>query len=919
MKKNIQTLRSGIAVALFIIFGILNSQTIHAQTIDLSKPVGSTSGSGVQNGMGGINYTIPIQSTPGIGGLQPDVNLVYSSQAGAGAFGWGWNLSVLSSITRSGRRNYYNGVNTPVDWTNTNDAFVLDGQRLFLTSGTYGANGATYGTENENFSKVESIGGSGVTGPAYFKVTLKNGTVLEYGNASDALMTTDNSTASNMIWLLNKITDINGNYELFSYYLNNSGRNFALKKIEYTGNSAKGILPQDKIEFAYINKSNWQAQKTFQSGASLYDQFLLNTITVTHNTNTVRTYTSAYSRLHNQYFLQSFTETGADNTSYNPLTFSYGSNLTAPDVTVSIAYPDFLNYNNVYSGDITGDGKQDLVGVYYTIDNNGWQHDKSYTVFDGFSQYGSSPAISIAYNYTINYGARPDKATQIRRLSDHLNFLTSDYDGDNKQDVLMTNWKLSGTEMLFEGIDINYSRFYSSVSGSTYKNVQYASLPHVTAYTQDFVYSYHGGTNFIPGDFDGDGAQDYILILGINGTNAFKAFFSSPKKNIFNKEILTFGVEGSPSDPFYATSVASATGVVPIDFDGDGKTEILVQKASQSYVLSVFPTIVTPGYSYAANILYTTSDIKAGYRVFPGDFNGDGNTDLLVRSSEHNVAAPWNILYSTGKNFVSYPFTFQKGVYLDGDYTGDVHHLMVADLNGDGKSDIWHSLDDLATGTLQSLHTIYYSDGVPQGGQSQAFYAETYTRPESINRNTTTQTVYVDANGDSKPDILSLNASNNRFIYPKPFKEDRFMAKSTDGLGNQTTYNYEILSNSSALYQRSALYEYDNPNEQPGQQTNGNPYMVVKSPIYALSSINLPNGIGGVSTVSYSYKDAVASAIRGFLGYKQVIEPIGATDLFKTSISDIDPSILLPHLVEKNTVYGSTTVSSLKITDALTE
>src|SRR5882757_4343822 len=149
----------GIATVIASVLFTLTFTSLSAQTIDLSKPTGTPKGVGAQNGSGGVTYTIPIEVTPGINGLMPGINLVYNSQGGDGNFGYGWSLSALSTITRAGKSNYYNGINAPISWTNTNDAFVLDGQRLFVTSGVYGANGSTYGTENENFTKIVSVGG----------------------------------------------------------------------------------------------------------------------------------------------------------------------------------------------------------------------------------------------------------------------------------------------------------------------------------------------------------------------------------------------------------------------------------------------------------------------------------------------------------------------------------------------------------------------------------------------------------------------------------------------------------------------------------------------------------------------------------------------------------------------------------------
>src|SRR5690606_13030296 len=97
--------------------------------------------------------------------MSPNVNLTYNSQSGEGIAGFGWNFSAYSVISRQGKRQYFNGQNTPVNFQNTLDAFLLDGQRLFPLTGTNGNSGIIYGIENENFTKIESFGGSGSSGP----------------------------------------------------------------------------------------------------------------------------------------------------------------------------------------------------------------------------------------------------------------------------------------------------------------------------------------------------------------------------------------------------------------------------------------------------------------------------------------------------------------------------------------------------------------------------------------------------------------------------------------------------------------------------------------------------------------------------------------------------------------------------------
>ena len=646
-----------IAFSLIVLF-MFSVNLSDGQTIDLSKPVGSTKMVGGANSTGGVSYSIPINVLPGTKGLQPNLSLNYSSQNRDGIAGWGWNIGGYSIITRAGKSNYYNGIAKPISYTNTNDAFVLDGQRLFATSGNNGADGTVYGLENENYSKVESFGGTETSGPDWFKVTTKEGKVLEFGHAADTKLLSDNS-ASSMIWLLNKITDRNGNYILFKYWVDQTNRAFALTEVDYTGNTTNGVLPSYKINLVYTVKGNWESTRVFQTGMSITYPYLLDNISIINSSGmTVKSYQTGYTILRNQNFLTSFTEKGADGTSLNPLRFDYGSDLTATDVAISDNYGAY-NYNNVYTGDVDGDGKDDIVAAYYHLDNNNIPHYSSYWVLGDYITTPLGPGVSPIYNYKFSDSANNAVAQQIKSPGGYYNFLTMDYDGDTKKDVLLSNWKISGAYMIFNGISINYSRNYNSISGTVYEKKDYPNIPHSSQYTNDFKYSYYNGsntgTNFIPGDFDGDGAMDYILILGLNPSNSFKAFFSSPAKGILNKEIAQFGVNGNPSDPFYATTVAAYPDVTPIDFDGDGRTEILVQRSTQSYILSVYPTSIASGYYYGASVIHTTAKIKKGYRIFPGDFNGDGNTDLLVWTSHTDPYASWNLLYSTGKTFNSYP------------------------------------------------------------------------------------------------------------------------------------------------------------------------------------------------------------------------------------------------------------------------
>lgn len=859
-----------------------------SQTIDLTRPVGTTAGQAGGTATGGVSYTIPIEVLKGTNGMEPKINLAYNSQSGEGIAGFGWNLSAYSVISRQGKRNYYDGTNTAVSYTN-NDAFLLDGQHLFPIAGYNGHDNTIYGTENETFSKIESFGTS--SGPESFQVTTKDGMILDYGTDAGSKVFTDNGQ-NVMFWLLKRVTDKSGNFQEYKYSINQTDRDFALIEIAYTGNKNTGQLPYNKIEFIYTVLPSWQNRKLFEGGASITSPFLLDKINVKNaDGSIIKKYQCGYSAIKNQSFLSSFTESGSDGTTLNPLTFQYGSNASALDVSVSVSYPGFHS-NNTFTGELTGDGKQDVIAARYYYDNSNVPHYTGYDVIDEFGYY-MGPAMGFAYTYDI-----PQSGPAVLELKGHSSgykdFSNSDYDGDGKADILMISNTISGSTRTFTGIKINYSRKYNSYS-SSYKTVDYAQIPYSSPYSYNNIKN--DGSYFIDGDFDGDGFHDYILILSSEPVGEFKAFFSSPAKNVINQEIPGFGVGGYSVNPAY--TVADNSKLTPIDFDGDGKTEILVQKEGVSYILAI--KAMAPGYSYhyAAWVMYTTNDIMLGYKVFPGDFNGDGATDLLVRTSSNVPTATWNILYSTGTQFKSYPFTFQNRPYLTDDNGGSAHHLVIGDFNNDGKSDVWHSMD---LSSSSSKHALYISNGVPLDNTTSlsAFSIYSYFSNTSINSDETVQSVIGDLNFDGKPDIFSIRDSTAKIIYVKPEKEENLMVSTTNGLGAQTAFNY------TKGYDRSFLYEYDKVFVPISEGVNGHPYTVLKTPMNVLSTLITPNGLGGYKYTYLQYEDAMYHPLKGFLGFKKVSSTDGPTSIRSTTYSEMDTTFFIPLLYKFTTdQYGS--------------
>ncbi len=108
-----------------------------ARQIDTNLPVGTIAGGASVSANGAATYSIPVFVSPGTGGVQPNISIVYNSMADYGLLGIGWNISGLSAIIRTGNNIFTDGTSSPVK-LNTSDKLSLDGNRLIAISGTYG-------------------------------------------------------------------------------------------------------------------------------------------------------------------------------------------------------------------------------------------------------------------------------------------------------------------------------------------------------------------------------------------------------------------------------------------------------------------------------------------------------------------------------------------------------------------------------------------------------------------------------------------------------------------------------------------------------------------------------------------------------------------------------------------------------------
>ncbi len=233
------------------------------RTLNTSYEVGSLPGSVNVSSSGAATYTIPIDIAPGKAGMEPSISVGYNSNAKDGDLGWKWNLNAGSAISRGPTTYLQEGYVDGGNFTNQ-DKFYLDGNRLVLHSGTYGADNSEYRTQSESFNRIQ-LKGSGTS--AYFKVWNKAGRILYYGNTTGSKI---NHTLGTLYWYLAKIEDYDGNTIDYNYTDDSNG--FRLQSINYAGNTINMVyeICEDKNTSYWLGKELYN--NTLVSGIEVFGQ-----------------------------------------------------------------------------------------------------------------------------------------------------------------------------------------------------------------------------------------------------------------------------------------------------------------------------------------------------------------------------------------------------------------------------------------------------------------------------------------------------------------------------------------------------------------------------------------------------------------------------------------------------------------------
>ncbi|MFA6924935.1 MAG: RHS repeat-associated core domain-containing protein [Bacteroidales bacterium] len=997
---------------------IQNPFTSGTRPFNTNLPVGATAGNFGVNSGGTANYSIPIAVPPGINGMQPNISINYSSNSGTGIMGLKWGLSCLSAINVVGKNLYNNNKIEGVD-CNSPSNYEIDGMRLVNAGGT------VFRKELEDFSKIEAMSTQG-HGYQYFKVTTKDGMVLEYGNSADSRVLFQGCSNTVMTWLLTRVIDKFSNSVEY-YYHNNSaspGSNpveWWLERIEYTKNTNKNLAPVNKIYFFYEATANIDISY-IAGGSFASNNVILKKIrtesqgVVVHKYEFNYTDKSSFDGSQLTYSrLNEVVEYGSDDSKLNSTIIEWGIDNEAYDYEVPYngpprseaaverysaiidynndGFPDIVTYNSndenntmqVLSSEFSSNNGSTYKRAFNSVFSDGigqnsfvyarerncflWPKGEAHIMssigsgvpdkfmrwessYKGFFNTNNGSGISEREinEKTLDrvYGPRfPICSTPISSRASY------DLNGDGKSDIVELNKTVVSEYGPNQGKPIRFFvRVFLNDNGSGFQKLNpgngYVAFdrdyPSVDKHQTFMQYGYHGDEHAVfhysISDYDGDGISNDLIIIaeeGCNGTNGHHIKLSwfqfNKNTNMFDNKLehvdLPIGII-SPSG-IRNTLIQR---VSPIDFDGNGITELFISSGGISSGSSGSdPDYSYLTYNYICKIINGQVQLtsigdygpKINEYIIPSDYNNDGKTDFIVSTVDASdysktVNHSFRVYYSTGNLSSAFlenttnipipqnlllqnyfhndgssrdkPHGDNEGDYFDYSYYLDLgynirHFVTPTDVDGDGRTDLIYFADD-GTSDQNFTLTAYLFKGFDNSGNPiyvpKSFglisgYSSEIAQYEAIT---------ADFNGDGIADLFIPDKINSALHRPFYFnsrkltngsdiilvRNENFVNKITNGFNSSIEISYKPVTyqNPVDVTNNDNVYtETSAPITSPNIIKCAFPFYVVDK---VLSNSGIKDGQDNwiKNTTKYCYEDGrIHINGGGFLGFSKVI------------------------------------------------